>query len=118
MRARTPVLGVLLGEGLGRGLTVESYVGSLLGQNALEYYERAVATAVIVPAGVLTVQPGEQPGFVLAVGIERDANREIASNRMRPSHRDRLAASCSAVLVTSTFGGAVGAAAGWAGGVP
>jgi len=81
MRARTPVLGVLLGEGLGRGLTVESYVGSLLGQNALEYYERAVATAVIVPAGVLTVQPGEQPGFVLAVGIERDA---ISRDRVEP----------------------------------
>ena len=67
------LVGVLLGERLDRRLTVESYVGSLLGQNALEHHERAVATAVIVPAGVLTGQPGEQPGFVLAVDIEEDA---------------------------------------------
>jgi hypothetical protein len=67
------LVGVLLGERLGRRWTVKSYGGSLLSQNALEHHERAVATAVIVPAGALTGQPGEQPGFVLPVDIERDA---------------------------------------------
>jgi hypothetical protein len=73
---------------------------------------------VIVPAGVLTGQPDEQPGFVLAVDIERDAtsrDRVKADEALPPRAARGELQRCSGDI---NVGSAFGAAARWPGGVP
>src|SRR4051794_6795049 len=80
------LVGVLLGERLDSGGSTAVDGGSPFGQNAVDDDECATVAAVIMPTGVLTGQPGDQPGVNVAVDVQWDSTsrRRVELHQTHP----------------------------------
>src|SRR3954451_15057245 len=97
------LVGVLLGERLDSGGSTAVDGGSPFGQNAVDDDECATVAAVIMPTGVLTGQPGDQPGVNVAVDVQWDSTSRRRDELHRRTQSDRLAAARRAA--TTVAGG-------------